>query len=328
MNYSPDTLKEVVSKEHKLKEFFLSVNVALRKTTVATSSQVYGENERILLNKFIESKQKVHAALCDNFNYPIAMEQILNLVAATNKYLIEEDKKPQDKKNPQGFLLQRIAVYVDHMLDIFGVKGNNDSSFGFTAQSENQDKAVILKSFLDAFSDFRYKVRTAAQEKKDLSEILNFCDIVRDQTLPDLGVRLEDVKDGPSVWKLDDAGELKKQRDEKEQKATEQQVKKLEGQFAQRQKDLLKWKDKSKTPEDFFAQKKQEYSAFDEKGFPTKDAEGRDLAPSKIKKLVGVWKKQEKDYNDYKTALAKDSLFLSKLEEEVNNLSNQISKRK
>jgi len=207
-------------------------------------------------------------------------------------------------------LLQRIAVYVDRMLDIFGVKGNSDSSFGFAAQSEGQaDKAVILKSFLDAFADFRYQVRTAAQEKKELSEILKYCDVVRDRTLPDLGVRLEDVKGAPSVWKLDDAEELKKQREEKEKKTNEQALKKLEGQLAQRQKDLAKWKEKSKTPKDLFQDKKDEFSAFDEKGFPTKDGQGKDLAPSKIKKIQGIWKKARKRFWRLSSSIAKGSLL-------------------
>jgi len=136
------------------------------------------------------------------------------------------------------------------------------------------------------------------------------------------------VKGGPSVWKLDDAEELKKQREEKDKKTNEQALKKLEGQLNQRQKDLAKWKEKAKAPKDVFAERKSEFSAFDEKGFPTKDNKNEDLAPSKIKKIQAQWKKQEKDYNDVQAALAKDPSFLSKLEEEVENLKQQLGSNK
>jgi len=87
---------------------------------------------------------------------------------------------------------------------------------------------------------------------------------------------------------------LKKQREEKEKKANEQALKKLEGRLAQRQKDLAKWKEKSKDPSILFREKKDEFSAFDNKGFPTKDAEGKDLEKSKIKKNSATMEKARK----------------------------------
>lgn len=45
--------------------------------------------------------------------------------------------------------------------------------------------------YLNAMADFRDNVRKAARELKAV-EILQECDRLRDDVLPDLGVRLED----------------------------------------------------------------------------------------------------------------------------------------
>lgn len=42
-------------------------------------------------------------------------------------------------------------------------------------------------------------------------QLLEMCDDVRDNTMVDLGVRVEDRADGPSLWKLDDASTLRRE---------------------------------------------------------------------------------------------------------------------
>eukprot|EP00976_Prorocentrum_cordatum_P093321 1189322-Prorocentrum_minimum.AAC.1 len=55
---------------------------------------------------------------------------------------------------------------------------------------------------------FRDGVRQLAREHK-LPALLELCDSLRDGQLVDLGVRLEDRADGPSLWKLDDPATLR-----------------------------------------------------------------------------------------------------------------------
>ena len=55
---------------------------------------------------------------------------------------------------------------------------------------------------MKALSEFRDDVRTAARELK-AHDILNKCDNLRDNVLPELGVRLEDREVGePAVFKV------------------------------------------------------------------------------------------------------------------------------
>merc|ERR1712098_342310 len=85
--------------------------------------------------------------------------------------------------------------------------------------------------YLQAMAEFRDNVRKDARELK-ASEILKECDRLRDDVLPELGVRLEDKESEATVIKLVDKEELLKEREEKkaleEKKRLEKEAKKAE----------------------------------------------------------------------------------------------------
>ena len=85
--------------------------------------------------------------------------------------------------------------------------------------------------YLTALADFRDSVRREAIPIK-ASNILKTCDSLRDDVLPELGVRLEDKENEPTVIKLVDKNELLKEKEEKrlaaEKKAAEKAKKKAE----------------------------------------------------------------------------------------------------
>lgn len=92
-----------------------------------------------------------------------------------------------------------VAEYLTSVFETFGLMGAGDIGFRTTddgngAAAGGVTKEDILSPYLDALTTFREGVRTAARtgEKKD---VMILCDSFRDQTLPLLGVRLED-KDG------------------------------------------------------------------------------------------------------------------------------------
>ena len=69
--------------------------------------------------------------------------------------------------------------------------------------------------YLSAFAQFRASVRTVAREQ-NIGAILKLSDNVRDEVLPNLGVRLEDHEgEEESVIKLEDREKLLKERQEK-----------------------------------------------------------------------------------------------------------------
>merc|ERR1712141_887410 len=96
-------------------------------------------------------------------------------------------------------LLETIAKHITWMFKVFGVIGDNEHvDIGFdavnTSAKVDEDQAQPIE-YLEALSDFRENVRQAAI-KKDVVQVLQNCDKIRDDTLPNLGVRLEDLKSG------------------------------------------------------------------------------------------------------------------------------------
>ena len=109
------------------------------------------------------------------------------------------------------------------------------------------------------------------------TDILAECDKLRDITLPDLGVRLEDKEGEKTVIKLVDKEELRKEREEKlaleEKKRLEKEAKK-----AKAAAEAAKALEEAKIPpEEMFRKETDKYSAWDDQGVPTHLADGKEV---------------------------------------------------
>ena len=118
--------------------------------------------------------------------------------------------------------------------------------------------------YLTALADFRDSVRKEAIPIK-ASIILKTCDDLRDNVLPELGVRLEDKENEPTVIKLVDKNELLREKEEKkmaeEKKKAEKAKKKAEAEAKQAELDAKK----RINPSEMFKSETDKYSKFDEK---------------------------------------------------------------
>ncbi|ODM96238.1 Cysteine--tRNA ligase, cytoplasmic [Orchesella cincta] len=301
LDYSPSGMQQAVQVEQKIQEFFLNVKDSLR------SSSPYPKwtEQDLSFQKSIETgKLSVHEALCDNINTRDAVFSLRDLISAANIY-IQNGKSQKTQVN--GPLLKQAAVYVSRMLRIFGVITSYDlDSFGLrTTDSEDAGQVNVedtVLPFIEVLSEFREKVRTTAKEISDStikSSILKACDEIRDQKLPDLGVRLEDHEGCPTVVKYVGKEVMMKEKEMKErlekEKEAEKQRKKLEQLKLQQEKDAQK-----RIPHfEMFKHETDKYSQFNEEGFPTHDAQGNPLAKSQVKKLEKLYQQQKKKYEDY-----------------------------
>ncbi len=118
--------------------------------------------------------------------------------------------------------------------------------------------------YLHALASFRDNVRKEAINLK-AGAILSECDGLRDQVLPDLGVRLEDKENEPTVIKLVDKEELKREKQLKlemeERKEKEKERKKAEAAAKQAALDAQK----KIPPSEMFKSETDKYSKFDDK---------------------------------------------------------------
>merc|ERR1712127_314456 len=148
---------------------------------------------------------------------------------------------------------------------------------------------------LNCLAEFRGNVRTMAREIK-AGNILTECDRLRDVALPDLGVRLEDKEGEPTVIKLVDKEELRR---EKEEKLAVEEKKRLEKE-AKKAKAAVEAAAKAEAakvpPTAMFTSETDKYSAWDAQGLPTHTKEGEEIPKAQLKKLQKLWQAQEKKY--------------------------------
>lgn len=117
--------------------------------------------------------------------------------------------------------------------------------------------------YLSILSEFRTNIRSHARSLK-ATEILKQCDLLRDEILPNVGVRLEDGDNDETAVKLVDRETLLKEKEAKKQteleKLQEKERKKMEMAAIQAAKDALK----KIPPSEMFKSETNKYSKFDE----------------------------------------------------------------
>ena len=135
------------------------------------------------------------------------------MITNCNKYL------RQLKQSANRLLLKTIAEYVTQLFQIFGVI-EGDQRLGFpsarTGTSSSSTEEAVMPA-LEALGQFRKEVRQEAR-KLNAVRVLELCDQIRDDVLPELSVRLEDRgEDEPPSIKIESREALLKEREAKKQ---------------------------------------------------------------------------------------------------------------
>lgn len=293
LDYSPNTMEIATRYEKLLNEFFLNVKDLARQKK-SKEMVKFTVRDLDLSNKFYDTKKSVHAALCDNIDTKSALDAIRELISNSNIYI----RDVQSDVNVQ--LLEEIALYITQLLSIFGAISDGKKTIGFPAisgDSSGGDKEEILLPYLSALAEFRKVVRESALEVK-ATKILQLCDELRDDILPNLSVRLED-KEGKSVIKLVDREVLMKEKEEKKKREEQKKAEQLAKAELKRQQDKEREEQKKINPKDMFKSQTDKYSAFDEEGLPTLDHEGKEVSKGQQKKLKKLQQQQEVKYSEY-----------------------------
>lgn len=292
LDYGENSMEIAIRYEKMVNEFFLNVKNLLRTTpgTGVAAFEKWNPEDVELNKKYLQTKDAVHEALCDNVNTRTALESLRELIGEANIYMANARGA---NRTPNRMILKNIASYITYLLKVFGAI-EVEEEIGFpqsTTQNVNIEEAVM--PFLSAFAQFREDVRTISREQK-ATGILKLCDELRDDVLPNLGVRLEDGISPPTI-KLVDRDTLMKEREEKlkkeELKRLEKEKKKQEMEAKIAQEKIPPW--------ELFKKETDKYSQFDDKGIPTHDAEGKEISKGQIKKLTKLYEKQEKSYNKH-----------------------------
>ncbi|OAD62351.1 Cysteine--tRNA ligase, cytoplasmic [Eufriesea mexicana] len=296
LDYSDNTMQMAVQYEKFLNEFFLNVKCEIRSlgTEININTFTKWTNFEVELNeKFHNARDLVHNALCDNIDTRSALDAIRDLVVHCNIYM-------KQIKHPNTLLLRDVAVYITKMFTIFGAISSTHNAIGFPVDSNTANLNVeeVVMPYLEVLANFREKVRNYAKTL-EASSILNECDTLRDDILPNIGVRLEDSNEEVCKIKLVNREELLKEKECKMQmeleKTLEKEKKKVEAAAAA----ALKEAQKKIPPSEMFKLEETKYSQFDSKGLPTHDINGKEISKGQMKKLQKLQQAQEKRYNEY-----------------------------
>ncbi|XP_066108410.1 cysteine--tRNA ligase, cytoplasmic isoform X1 [Saccopteryx bilineata] len=297
LDYSSNTMESALQYEKFMSEFFLNVKDILRSPVDVTGQFEKWEEEEAELNEsFYKRKTAVHEALCDNVDTRTVLEEMRALVSQCNLYMAA---RKAARRRPNRALLESVALYLTRMLKIFGAI-EEESSLGFPVggPGSSVDLEGTVMPYLQVLSDFREGVRKIARDKK-VPEVLQLSDALRDDILPELGVRLEDHEGLPTAVKLVDRETLLKEREEKKRVEEEKRRKKEEAARKKQEQEAARLARMRTPPGELFLSERDKYSRFDENGLPTHDSEGKELSKGQVKKLKKLLEAQEKLHAEY-----------------------------
>ena len=301
MDYGDGTMTQAANIEKSFVEFFHNVKAFWRRQGISVNQHISGDEHEIL-QSLENTKFCVKAALADDFDTPKALVSLLDMIRLTNCCF--------EQPNFSSVVILNVAKYITSVLSTFGFIDHLDE-IGFPLETFSDDSGVQTKEqlvapYLDAFTAFRESVRIAAMNG-DIRAVLAATDNLRDNVLPDLGVRMEDKgsgKDVLTVWKLDDPEVLKLEKNQREEMKVAKEVAKVEKE--KKEKEKL---EKSKIPpSELFLRDVHLYSAFDIDGFPKKDINGNPLSKGLIKKLAKEYERQTLLHNKFLETLSASSI--------------------
>ncbi|KAI3425944.1 hypothetical protein D9Q98_007914 [Chlorella vulgaris] len=192
------------------------------------------------------------------------------------------------------------------------------------AQATAAGSSGRAADMLAVFVAFQREVEGLAASGAPAWQLLAACDRVRDDTLVELGIRLEDKPDGSSVWKPEDPAVLRAEQQERQRAAAEARSKKLRSQLDLKTKELDKFEKLAALPsvQEALADK---YSQWDpEGGMPTHDKQGAALAGKALDKALKEVEKQRKLRAPLEKKLSEDPACLQTLATEIRMLRAEL----
>ena len=290
MDFTENGLSMSNANDKKITEFFQNIKVWARENDLKRDLKFDPEDSE--LNKFFnESKKNIHQFFCDNFNTPGVVTSLLELIKKTYEY---HDKCNQ-KKSLKLHLVYGVAKYISDILKCLGLVYNTEfvDYFRLSEGDGGKNAEEILTPFINAITDFRGEVKDSCIADKDVKKVLSICDKLRDDVLPNLGVRIEDKGNKEkSVWKFFDKEEYLKEK-EKEKELKENKKKQKEAEAKEREQKL------SLTAKEYYATLTDKYSEFDNDGVPTKNAKGNELSKEQYNKLKKEFAKHDKQHQKW-----------------------------
>ncbi|KAF4556545.1 Cysteine--tRNA ligase-like protein [Elsinoe fawcettii] len=324
LEITPEVISAGSVWEEKVTNFFLKARDLERNPTQSNGSS--SSVDEILAKALEAAKTKLHDALCDSFDTPTAMRTISDLVTAYNSekavsdsvtvkigtWLTEIvnifglDSRPE-KLGWSGIDIPDVAKQYVYPLStlrdevrrqaIAGAIENPIAAAGVDSSLITSSSNSDASSYHTALKSFHDSVKSAIAAGTQPKVFLQMCDDLRDNTLWQLGIYLEDRENQPALVRPLTAS-LRADRDNREALAKLKLAKQAEAKEKLEREAKEKLEKGKLDPKEMF--KTDEFSAWDDEGMPTKDKEGNDVAKSRSKKLKKEWDRQKKLHDEWK----------------------------
>ncbi|KAG2377455.1 hypothetical protein C9374_009366 [Naegleria lovaniensis] len=294
VDYSQDAIEGAIRYEKRIHDFLHNVAFYRKEHEEniekgINKSRKWDTDLKEYTLQFMELKQAIHEAICDDFNTPLVMDHISTIINMTNTLFFSKSSKDLLALD----LLENTSHYIVGILNMFGLRLGMTARQDFTGETESDEeisKHPFASKIIALLVEFRAQVRKEALNSEPKpTNILHIIDELRDKKLKELGIRIDDRSSEKSMWRYDVTVKSEKEQcldgmqSEKPQHNEQHQQ-----QLAQRQQEV---EFKLTIPlEQYFKQMPQHanknYSQFNESGIPTHDQEGQPLSKSAIKKLT------------------------------------------
>ncbi|KAG7398353.1 Cysteine--tRNA ligase, mitochondrial [Phytophthora boehmeriae] len=315
--YSEDRVRDAEAVTDRLRGFFRNVMVYTGEhdNTEVMKSKRCEQQDLELLDVLFDTRAQVDAALLDDLDTPRALALVLDLISHGNMYLLARRSATEA---PEEVLIS-LTNYVLEVLDLFGLEGlYSEFSTMMRRRFASPDQVQELQEWekagghvsleeqealIQSLVKFRAAIREEAlrdPKQPGNARVLELCDALRNVELPPLGVQIEDLAPGRSVFKRLSAAEqeaasregagarVEDVAEDGTQAALAQKQRKFEALMKVAPSALFR-----EAPE--FAGR---FDIFDADGFPTHE-NGEPLTKSQRKKLAKKLTKHEKSYTKY-----------------------------
>ncbi|KAK5155718.1 hypothetical protein LTR04_005763, partial [Oleoguttula sp. CCFEE 6159] len=338
-----DLVKAGNAWESKVDNFFLKANDLQRNPPKVVNGNEEGSK---LAEALTTAEAEVFEALCDSFDTPSVMRIISQLISTynsadkttvsdedvltvarwitkmVNTFGLDSHPSQEDRIGWSGIDIPEIAKPFVYPISRLRDEVRQRAIAGEIVKEElvvlaSKDKVANLQDmeavpYAETLSQFQDDVRELAEKGANKKDILDLCDRVRDFSLWNLGVYLEDRDGQPALVRPVDRElvSARKAKDDakaaKDKKAAEKVKQSTKGNFQQEAaaKEAAKAEKAKIPPSELFRTGEYEglYSEWDDQGIPTKDKEGKEVAKSQGKKLKKIWDAQKKAYDAYISA--------------------------
>lgn len=286
IHFSWEALEDSFEKDKRFNNFFSKLKFWVKENDLKRDLRFNSLDEE--LNKAInDAKQDVHNSLLDSLNTLSVMSTIDVLV--TKMYQYEE--KARKEKTLKLHVIYNGGRFIAKILKYIGFVYRTEFLDYFVMENEAEQQGNV-EPFVDALVTFRSEIKKLALDK-DFSAILQACDLLRDNQLVDLGVKVTDrSKNEKALWELKDKDLLRKELDDERAN--------IEKKAAEKKKQKEEEEKKLSTPaKEWFMLMTDKYSAWDENGMPTHNSKGKEINEQALKKVKIDFDKHQKKHEEF-----------------------------